>query len=155
MRTVHIETTLPTDADRVWEAIQYPGTFLYVVRGLFRVPALEGRFDKFEAGEVGTAGLWAPLPLYRHTIEVLDVDHATRTITTHEHGGVIRSWNHTLHVESRCPDQSRYHDTIEIDAGGLTPIVALIAKGIFAYRSRRLRRLVRLHLTAAGPVYRR
>jgi len=38
MRTIHLETTLPTSADRVWRAMQSPVTFLYVCKGLFAVP---------------------------------------------------------------------------------------------------------------------
>lgn len=42
MKTVYLETQLPTDADRVWNAMQYAGTFLYLCRGLFGIPALSG-----------------------------------------------------------------------------------------------------------------
>ena len=101
MRTIHLETTLPTSADRVWRAMQSPVTFLYVCKGLFAVPALSGRAEPLRPGERGTGWLFAfhVLPAYRHTIEVIDVDEPTQTIRTHEHGGVLRAWNHTLTVE--------------------------------------------------------
>ena len=59
MRTVHLETTLPTSADRVWRAMQSPVTFLYVCKGLFAVPALSGRAEPLRAGERGTGWLFA------------------------------------------------------------------------------------------------
>ena len=101
MRTIHLATTLPTSADRVWRAMQSPVTFLYVCKGLFAVPALSGRAEPLRAGERGTGWLFAfhVVPAYRHTIEVIDVDEHTHTIRTHEHGGVLRAWNHTLKVE--------------------------------------------------------
>ncbi|WP_336082337.1 hypothetical protein [Nocardia sp. SSK8] len=153
MRTVRLRTELPTSADRVWRAMLAPATFLYVCRGLFGIPMLAGRVDPLREGESGTAWLWAfhILPAYRHTIEVLEVDEPTGTIRTHEHGGLLKSWNHTLHVEPLTDHTCRYTDTIDIDAGPATPLVAIVATGIFRYRHRRWHRLVHRHLLPDGP----
>jgi hypothetical protein len=155
MRTIHLETTLPTSADRVWRAMQSPVTFLYVCKGLFAVPALSGRAEPLRAGERGTGWLFAfhVVPAYRHTIEVIDVDEPTRTIRTHEHGGVLRAWNHTLKVLPIDEATCRYSDTVDIDAGRVTAFVAALAIGIYRYRQRRWRKLVRLHLLPQGPAY--
>lgn len=148
MQRVHLETILPTDADQVWTAMQYPVTFLYVCRGLFGMPALAGRSAPLRAGERGTGWLFAfhVFPAYRHTLEIRSVDQQNRTIVTHEYGGVLRAWDHTLHVEPVGPRSCRYSDTVDIDAGVLTAIVVLIAKGIYRYRHRRWRKLVARHL---------
>lgn len=145
MRTVHVETTLPTSADRVWSAMLSPATFLYVCKGLFGFPALAGRTESLRTGERGTGWLMAfhVIPAYRHTIEVTEVDEATGTIRTREHGGVLKAWNHTLHVEALQADSCRYSDTVDIDAGFLTGAVVVIANGIYRYRQRRWRKLVR------------
>lgn len=145
MRTVHVETTLPTGADRVWSAMLSPATFLYVCKGLFGFPALAGRTESLRQGERGTGWLMAfhVIPAYRHTIEVTEVDEATGTIRTREHGGVLKAWNHTLHVEALQADSCRYSDTVDIDAGLLTGAFVAIASGIYRYRQRRWRKLVR------------
>lgn len=145
MRTVHVETTLPTSADRVWSAMLSPATFLYVCKGMFGFPALAGRTESLRTGERGTGWLMAfhVIPAYRHTIEVTEVDEATGTIRTREHGGVLKAWNHTLHVEALQADSCRYSDTVDIDAGFLTGAVVAIANGIYRYRQRRWRKLVR------------
>jgi hypothetical protein len=162
-RTIDVSTELPTDADRVWAAMKHPATFLYVTRGLFGMPALAGRSEPVRAGETGSGWLFAfhVVPAYRHTIEVVAVDEETRTLRTHEHGGVLRRWDHVLHVEPvsgpgagagpepRC----RYSDTVTIDAGRLTGVVAAMAVGIYRYRQRRWHRLVRKHLLPTGPAY--
>ncbi len=155
MRTIHLETTLPTGAERVWRAMQSPVTFLYVCKGMFGVPALAGRAEPLRVGERGTAWLFAfhLIPAYRHTIEVTEVDEANRTVRTHEHGGMLRVWNHTLHVEPIDENTCRYSDTLDIDAGRATGFVAAVAVGIFRYRQRRWRKLVRLHLMPEGPAY--
>lgn len=149
MQRVHVETILPTDADSVWQAMQYPVTFRYVCRGLFGMPALAGRSAPMRVGERGTGWLFAfhVFPAYRHTLEILSVDADNRTITTHEFGGVLKSWDHTLHVEPVQENRCRYTDSIDIDAGVLTPVVARVARGLFAYRQRRWHKLVARHLT--------
>lgn len=155
MRTIHLETTLPTGADRIWRAMQSPVTFLYVCKGLLSVPALAGRAEPLLPGERGTGWLFAfhLLPAYRHTIEVIEVDEPTLTIRTHEHGGVLRAWNHTLKVEPVDEKTCRYSDTVAIDAGPLSAFVAVLAVGIYRYRQRRWHKLVRLHLLPQGPAY--
>lgn len=155
MRTIHLTTTLPTSADRVWRALQSTTAFLYVCKGLFSVPALQGRTEPFRVGERGTLWLFAfhVIPAYRHTIEVVEIDDETMTIRTHERGGILAAWNHTLHVEAIDERTCRYSDTVAIDAGSVTAGVAKVAVGIFRYRQRRWRKLVRLHLLPDGPAY--
>jgi hypothetical protein len=155
VQTIHVTTTLPTGAGRVWHAMQSPTTFLYVCKGLFGIPALQGRSEPLRAGEKGSAWLFAfhLIPAYRHTIEVIEVNNATRTIRTHEHGGIIAAWNHTLHVEPIDERSCRYSDTVAIDAGRATAAVAAIAVGIYRYRHRRWHKLVRQHLLPDGPAY--
>lgn len=147
MRSIRLETELPTSADRVWEAMLSPVTFLYVVRGLFGMPALAGRATPLREGERGSGWLWVlhVIPAYRHTIEVVEVDPATRTVRTREHGGVLRQWNHTLHVEPAGERRCRYSDVVDIDAGRLTPVAVAVAGVLFRYRQRRWHRLVRKH----------
>lgn len=156
-RTVHIETQLPTDADRVWSAMQHPASFLYVTRGLFGVPALVGRTDPIRAGESVTGRLFAfhVLPTYRHSIDVVEVDDSLRTIRTHERGGLLRSWDHILHVAPLDESLCRYSDTVTIDAGRLTPLVAALAVAVYRYRQRRWNRLVRKHLMPGSRRYAR
>lgn len=155
MKTIHLETELPTGADRVWEAMQYPGTFLYVTRGLFGFPALTGRTSRFRRSDQGSGRIvmFHVIPLWRHTLHLVELDDTTRTMRSREHGGAIRTWNHTLHAEPLGPDRCRYSDTIEIDAGPLTGVTAFTGRLIFRYRQRRWHRLVRKHLMPDGPRY--
>jgi hypothetical protein len=155
MRTVHIETILPTDADRVWPALLSPVTFLYVCKGLLGFPALSGRSEPLHAGERGTGWLFAfhLIPAYRHTIEIVEVDADGKTVRTHEHGGILKAWNHTLHVEPVDEHSCRYSDTVDIDAGVATSLVAALAIGIYRYRQRRWHKLVRRHLMPQGAAH--
>jgi hypothetical protein len=155
MRTIHLETELPTSADAVWQAMQHPTSFLYVTRGLFGIPALAGRTAPFHEGERGAAWLLAfhLIPAWRHTIHLVDLDDTTRTMRSQERGGALRSWRHTLHVEPAGEHRCVYSDTIEIDAGPLTGLVARVSVRIFRYRQRRWHKLVRNQLLPSGPRY--
>jgi hypothetical protein len=155
VRTVHVETILPTDAERVWSAMLSPVTFLYVCKGLLGFPALSGRSEALRAGERGTGWLFAfhLIPAYRHTIEIVEVDQVSKTLRTHEHGGILKEWNHTLHVEPIDERSSRYSDTVDVDAGVATALVATLATGIYRYRQRRWHKLVRQHMLSQGTAY--
>ncbi|CPZ49117.1 Uncharacterised protein [Mycobacteroides abscessus] len=130
MKTVYLETELPTDADRVWNAMQYAGTFLYLCRGLFGIPALSGRTEPLRVGEAGTAWLWGLhlIPLYRHTIHVVEVDADNRTVRTSESGGILRTWNHTLTWSRLAGD------------GAVTAIPSILMRGCSAQRPPAARR---------------
>jgi hypothetical protein len=156
-RTVHIETELPTDVERVWDALRHPASFSYVTRGVVGFSALAGRTDVLWEGESGTGWLllFHVIPLSRHTITIVEVDHATRTLRTEEHGGLLRTWNHSLHVEPLRERTCIYSDTVDIEAGVLTGVVAWAAVLIYRYRQRRWHKLVHRYLMPAGPVYAR
>lgn len=156
-RTVRVQTELPTDADRVWAAMCHPASFSYVCRGLLGLPVLNGRTEPMCEGESGTGWLFLFhfIPFSRHTIHLVEIDPATRTLRSEEHGGVLRMWNHTLHVEPVTEQTCRYSDTVAVEAGPLTPVVAHVAMLIYQYRQRRWHKLVHKHLLPAGPQYRR
>jgi len=148
VKTIHVQTELPTSADAVWQAMQHAASFLYVTHGLFGFPALAGRTAPFREGEQGSGWIWLfhLIPLSRHTIHLVEVDQETLTLRSREHGGILRAWNHTLHVEDVGDQSCRYSDTVDIDASPLTGLVALAAVGIYRYRQRRWHKLVRRHL---------
>jgi hypothetical protein len=155
VKTVHVQTELPTTADHVWRAMRHPASFSYITRGLIGLPALAGRTEPFREGDRGRGLLllFHVIPFSVHTIHLVELDEATRTMRSREHGGVIKTWNHTLHVEPAGGGRCRYSDTVEIDAGAMTGVVAALAKGLYRYRQWRWRRLVHKHLMPGGPRY--
>ena len=151
MKTVHIETTLPTDADRVWRAMQHPSSLVYVLRGLLSFPPVAGRTEPIRDGELSTGRLrlFHLIPLWRHNIHVR-VDAADRSLHSTEHGGVFKVWNHTLHVEPAGEQRCRYSDTVEFDAGRFDAVAAVMVTWFYRYRQRRWHKLVRNHLMPEG-----
>lgn len=55
---------------------------------------------------------------------------------------LIRKWHHTIRIEDCGNSQTRYTDTVEIEAGLLTPLVYAFANLFFRWRQRQLKKLV-------------
>jgi hypothetical protein len=144
-RTLTLTTRLAASADVVWQTLQSPATLVHVARPLARFPDLEGRTTAWREGETVSTRvlLLGVLPFSRHRLTVESVDHAERRLQSDEAGGPIRSWRHLISVDPEGEDSCRYTDVVEIDAGALTPAVAVVAGGFYRWRQRRWRALAR------------
>ncbi|MFP4310781.1 MAG: hypothetical protein ACLFS9_02210 [Nitriliruptoraceae bacterium] len=71
-----------------------------MTRGILRFPAVAHRTDEWREGEqvVGLTWLLGVLPFNRHHLTVARIDHERVTLTSAEHGGLIRSWVHDIAV---------------------------------------------------------
>lgn len=141
--TIERSVELEAPASAVWEATRTPAAFRYVTLGALRITGLP-RTGRFELGTrvEGWLLLGGVVPLHRHHLEVVRVDHAAMTLSSHEWGGILRRWDHDIVVEPLSDGWSRYTDRVLIDAGPLTMPVAVFAWGFYRYRQRRWRRLV-------------
>jgi hypothetical protein len=67
-------------------------------------------------------------------------------------GRLARTWDHHVRIEPTPDGATRYEDRVTVDAGRLTPLVALFARLFYAHRQRRWRRLARERGAArSGP----
>lgn len=57
-------------------------------------------------------------------------------------GTHVRRWDHWVRVRPAPNGQTLYSDTIDIEAGVLTPVVALYASVFFRWRQARWRRMI-------------
>ncbi len=146
MHTVTVNTELPADAALVWRGVCTPAAFEHVAAPLIRYPAA-GAIDRpWRRDDVveGWTFLFGIVPFSKHHLRIADLDDDARRLTSAEHGGVIRTWNHVIEVEPVAPDRCRYTDRIDIDAGPLTLLVATYAHLFYRHRQRRWTRLARL-----------
>lgn len=146
MQTTTVTSEFDAPADVVWPGMKTPHAFVHIARGMVRFPAAEHLDGPWRVGQTitGWTFLLDVIPFSKHHLTVVSIDEATQTLVSDEHGGLLRRWHHTLHVESLPGGRSRYTDTIEIDAGPLTPVVAAYAQVFYRYRQRRWKRLARL-----------
>jgi hypothetical protein len=60
-----------------------------------------------------------------------------------EHGGAVKKWNHVILVELAGAGRTRYTDSVDIEAGLLSPAIWLYAQFFYRYRHWRWRKLAR------------
>jgi hypothetical protein len=145
MVIVDRSTRLEASADAVWAAVKTPAAFRTVTRGLLVMPVIGGRADEWREGEtvVGWVFLFGVVPFSRHHLQIAAIDESTRTLSSREHGGLLKSWNHDIVVTPIDDAQCSYRDRIEIDAGLFTPLVAVYARWFYRMRQRRWRALAK------------
>ena len=153
MRTISISTELDAPADVVWRAVKTPQAFVHVAKGMLRYPAAERVDRPWQMGDQldGWTFLFGVVPFSVHHLAVASIDDQRRVLVSHEHGGLVRTWHHTLVVTAVDDASCRYEDRIAIDAGLLTPVVVLYASIFYRHRQRRWRRLARLLAAASAP----
>ena len=140
-RTVSNATTLDAPADLVWAAVRTPQAFRFITKGLLVWTPARRRTDPWVQGEERTGWLLlgGVVPCSRHRIRFATIDDRRRLLRSDEGGGLIRSWRHDITVEPLPGGRTRYTDTIRIDAGALTAVVAAFAHAFYRARQRRWR----------------
>lgn len=101
MRTVEVSTVLEADASEIWQAVTRPTLLCHVAAPILWFPALARRVDSWQQGEDITTWLlfFGVIPVSRHHMRVLEVHPEERRIATHEWGGIVRRWDHTIWIE--------------------------------------------------------
>ncbi len=141
---VAVESRLPCPAWVAFEAALQPATFVYVTLGMLGMPVLCGRQEPFQVGETVSGRLFLGnlIPLWAHEIHIVDIDPVALQLVSHERGGFVRMWHHTIDVEALGTDNCLLRDTVQIDAGRVSGPVSSWARRFYRYRHRRWGRLV-------------
>jgi len=143
--TVDHSTRLEAPAEAVWAAVKTPAAFRRVTRHVISMPVIRGRVEPWREGETvtGWVFLFGFIPFSRHQLHVASIDDAARTLTSRERGGLLRRWDHAIIVEPIDDRSCTYRDTVTIEAGPFTPLVAAYAHWFYRVRQRRWRALAR------------
>ena len=145
MATITLQHEYPYPADLVWAVATDLDHLKEVVAGLVEFRNLpSGRIYHGQRLDVDVS-LFGKLPYKPYHMHVAHLDDAVMHFKSSEKGAGVKSWNHELNVVA-ADDGSRVTETIEIDAGLLTPIFKWWAS--YLYRSRhqpRMRILERLY----------
>lgn len=143
MAVIEHSSQLDAPVDVIWGAVKTPAAFRRVTRGLLRMPVIQERHDEWREGEtvVGWVFLFGFLPFSRHHLHVATLDEFSRLLSSREHGGLIRVWNHDIEVTAIDETTCRYRDRIEIKAGLMTPVIVFYAHWFYRMRQRRWRAL--------------
>ena len=133
-QTIRIESTYAASPDAVWAfakdfsllAPLSEGSVTF--RGLSDVPVVQGQVVEFEVK-----------PFYGRRfkpfrVTMVEVNDSARRFVSSEEGAGVKSWRHTLSVHAHGTG-ARQVDEIEIDAGLMTPLIALFAKRMYQKRA--------------------
>lgn len=147
---VVVSSELPVPAATVADLVARPALMRHVLWPVITVPDLPEEFDAEHGVTVGLS-LFGVVPLWRHTIRVVEIDREALVAVTEEHGGPVRRWRHRLTAVPLGDGRCRYTDEVEIDAGALTCLARLVARGLYTHRHRRLRALARVLAAPTAP----
>lgn len=127
--------------DQVWRVATDLDSLREAVAGLIVYEGLPtGRI--FEGQEIDVRfSLFGRLPWQDYHMKVVNMKEADRSFESAEHGGAVKSWRHRLRVDE-TPTGARLMESIEIDAGWMTPIYTAWAR--FMYRRRHAPRVAML-----------
>lgn len=159
MKTIELTTHLDAPPDLVWQCVNTPRLLRYVAGGWLNFlpidpPAFPARWEEREYKVALRAFGLLPLGWQIIGIERPRAGDGQNVLRDNGRSPLIRSWDHRIIVEAAPGGGTRYTDRVLIDAGALTLPIAVFAKGFFAHRQRRWRRLVQLGLEkflSTGP----
>ncbi|WP_052249517.1 SRPBCC family protein [Tateyamaria sp. ANG-S1] len=128
-------------AKDVWRVATDFAALAEVCRPLITFEGLpEGRCEAGQHLSVGVR-LFGLLPAQDYQMEVVAQDDVAMTLQSAEHGAGVKSWRHHLTV-TPTETGARLTDTIDIDAGPLTPLFAWWGRKLYAHRHKGRLRLL-------------
>lgn len=152
---VHVESTLPCDAEDAWSEVQTSRLLEEVASPIvtFRPAkgddAIPAKWENLETAVVRPR-LFGVIPWGTRSMTFERVDSRRRTIQTREHDALVARWDHRIQVRPLADGRCQYTDEIEINAGLLTPLVWLFAQCFYRHRQRRWQDVARRLSAAAG-----
>lgn len=142
---VHVSTFLDASPSTVWNTVKTKELLHHVISPMGKFSPLDGETrGALIPGTAydGRSFMFSVIPVGTRTILIESVDDRTRTMQSREHGEIgLKKWDHLIAVRPER-DGSRYSDTIEINAGVLTPLYWLYAALFYRHRQRKWRKLV-------------
>jgi hypothetical protein len=137
-QTFTLETFLDCSYDSAWEALQHVWLLEHVTHPLLKfLPAQPSALpQRLEQGDVLHLKLYLLgfVPFGEHTIRLEHVQAGE--IISSESGTYINVWNHVIKLE-KTQQGLLYRDTLELEAGWLTPIIVIVAKLFYRHRQAR------------------
>ena len=147
---VTIRSRVPFPARDVFEALVSPAAIQATSKPLVRY-TIDPEPAAWEVGKTYTARMFRPgnLPI-EHTIRVVRLDREALVFETDESNATAPVWHHHASVTASGPSDSTVTDTLDVEAGRATLLMAAFAHVVYRYRRYRLRGWLRR--AASRPV---
>lgn len=151
---VRLDLTLDCPPDAAWEAVHSPDVFRAVSGPVTTAESLEpGGFPQRWANTAHRVRLrvFGIVPMGTQLIRLRDETLADGTRVVHDEGGpltgamrIVSTWHHRMAIsaDASAPEtRTRFHDTLNIGAGVLTPFAWLGFWFFWQLRARALKKL--------------
>lgn len=136
MRIV-MSSTVNAPAHVVFNKLCESATMVYLSRG-FMTYNTKNLPRKWQTGKkFNLRPKFKGLAMGDHIVEFKRIDSAQQLLYTEESGGFVTRWDHTMELKPLSNGCTRHTDTVIIEAGLLTPLVALFAKLLYRHRHKR------------------
>ena len=147
MQTIEQTIVLPAPAERAFKAVHDPAVLRYLLAPLIEVRPIEPKSfpDEYVPGTYVLAlRLLGLAPAGR---QAMHLEHPAPepgealpryVLRDHGTGDVARIWDHRVIIVPLTDASCQYTDRISIEAGLLTPLIALFARALVRHRQRQL-----------------
>ncbi len=137
-KTIHLTHRYDFHTDLVWNVATDLDHLKRVTQSLVTFRNLPSG-QIFEGQDLHVdVSLFGKMPYQPYRMTVVEFDGVQRRFQSSEIGAGVKSWLHTLQITAEG-DGCRIDETIEVDAGSLTPLFA--AWAAYMYRKRHALRL--------------
>ncbi|MFZ1990000.1 MAG: hypothetical protein WAW96_09545 [Alphaproteobacteria bacterium] len=143
MATISRTSVLPVAAEELWRAVHDPNVLRRVVAPLLALEPLEPKVypDEFmPATYIVSVKAFGWLPLGRQAINVShpapEPGESLPRYVLHDKGSgdLARVWDHRITIEPLSETTCRLTDVVDVEAGALTPFVAVFARILLRHR---------------------
>ena len=143
-----LTTELDAPIDAIWTALQRPQTLIDLSKGWlsFRPidpPSLPEQWSTSRYRVALRAFGWVPIGQQVIGVEVPATDPPMRRLRDNGSGSLVRVWDHVIELVPLSDASTRYTDRVRLQAGLLTPLILIWARGFYAHRQRQWRTLAK------------
>ncbi len=143
---LHLACDIPCDFARAVAEVKRPRLLAYIARPLvFFLPLDSAPLPEVWHEQIYwfRLRLFGFLPFGKQAVCPTITEDAERfTLYDKGYSALIKQWDHRIEITAGQQD-CRYSDTVDLDAGLLTPLIWLFARVFFAHRQARWRKLAR------------
>ena len=148
-----LETVIEAPAEQVWTHLQTPTLLRHVCHPLLAFQPIDPPHwpdqwaERDYAVSMKAFGL---MPLGRQDIRIRKDAPSDwpRTVRDDGRGTLVQRWDHLIEIAPLGESRTRYRDTVDVEAGVLTPFVWAYAAVFYRHRQARWRRLARTGFAA-------
>lgn len=142
--TITISTIFNAPAEKIWPRLVQVETLRKIAKPYAYFKPLDN-MSEWNQNDIYRLKLnvFGIIPFGVHQIRVLTLDKAAWLIETHEANRTVKVWNHRISLEQLPDSNTRYTDTVTLNAGKLTAFIRLWSIMFYRHRQRKWKGLLK------------